>query len=216
MNLIAHRGFAADAPENTVPALRRAAALADGVELDVRRCGSGEPVVCHDETVDRLTDASGHVDSLDSAALADLNVLGSDYGIPTLDAVFDALPATTVNVELKEAGLAADVADCWASYDGDVFVSAFDADVLAEVRDAAPATSRAALCRQPTLDAARELDCAFVHPEQRVVDSAFVERAHDAGIEVNAWTVTSPASVSRLREAGVDGVIADSASVVER
>ena len=61
MRLIAHRGFAAVHPENTVRAVRAAARVADAVEVDVRRCATGELVVIHDATVDRVTDGTGPV-----------------------------------------------------------------------------------------------------------------------------------------------------------
>ena len=55
MLLLAHRGASADAPENTLTAFAEAARQgADGVELDVMLCASGELVVCHDEKLDRL------------------------------------------------------------------------------------------------------------------------------------------------------------------
>src|SRR5512142_2887541 len=47
--VLGHRGASADAPENTLAAFRLAVAQgADGVELDVWRCASGEVVVIHD------------------------------------------------------------------------------------------------------------------------------------------------------------------------
>jgi len=49
MQVIGHRGCADVYPENTVRAVTRAANFLDAVEVDVRRCGSGELVVFHDE-----------------------------------------------------------------------------------------------------------------------------------------------------------------------
>ncbi|MGH8733630.1 MAG: glycerophosphodiester phosphodiesterase family protein [Burkholderiales bacterium] len=47
---VGHRGAAALAPENTLAAFRLALAQgADGIELDVWRCATGEVVVVHDE-----------------------------------------------------------------------------------------------------------------------------------------------------------------------
>ena len=52
--IFAHRGASAYAPENTLEAFRMAADMkADGVELDVHICRSGELVVTHDETAER-------------------------------------------------------------------------------------------------------------------------------------------------------------------
>ena len=53
--VIAHRGASADAVENTRAAFRLAREQsADGVELDVLRCGSGEVVVVHNDDLVRL------------------------------------------------------------------------------------------------------------------------------------------------------------------
>ena len=53
--IFAHRGASGYAPENTLEAFRLAAEMgAHGVELDVHICRSGELVVTHDETVERV------------------------------------------------------------------------------------------------------------------------------------------------------------------
>lgn len=55
--VIAHRGFSAAAPENTLPAFELAlSAEADLVELDVHQTRDGVLVVLHDATLDRTTD----------------------------------------------------------------------------------------------------------------------------------------------------------------
>ena len=74
VTLIGHRGCAAQYPENTVGAIERAAPHVDAVEIDVRRCGSGEVVVVHDADLGRLTGASGSVADADYDELRDLTV----------------------------------------------------------------------------------------------------------------------------------------------
>ena len=72
--VIAHRGGARRAPENTLVALTGAEALgAEAVELDVRLSGDGEVVVIHDPTVDRTTDGTGRVGRFTAAALGRLD-----------------------------------------------------------------------------------------------------------------------------------------------
>lgn len=72
--LFAHRGCSALAPENTLPAFRRALEKGVfGIELDIRRCGTGELVVIHDKTVDRTTDGSGGVEELSLKAIRELD-----------------------------------------------------------------------------------------------------------------------------------------------
>ena len=109
MRLIAHRGFAGVNPENTLTAVGEAATVADAVEVDIRRCATGELVVVHDETVDRVTDGEGPVADHSLAELRGLDVLGTGEGVPTLEAVLEAVPdGVGANVELKEPGTAAD------------------------------------------------------------------------------------------------------------
>jgi len=94
MRLIAHRGFADRYPENTLRAVREASRFADEVEVDVRRCDSGELVVVHDCTVDRVTDEEGAVAHHSLAELRALDVLGTGEGVPTLAEVLSAVPPT--------------------------------------------------------------------------------------------------------------------------
>lgn len=216
--LIAHRGFADTFPENTLPAIHGAVARsADMVEVDCRRCGSGEVVVVHDETVDRVTGASGRVDSMDAGTLADLDVLGSGAGIPTLEAVVEALPGDVgLNVELKERGLAEDVIATVEPIAAEVIISAFDPDVLAEAAAAGNRPLALLVDRRPrsAVRRARTANCAYVHPKAGLcLRSMLIRRAHRAGLEVNAWTVRSRRMGRWLIRLGVDGLIADAPHV---
>jgi glycerophosphoryl diester phosphodiesterase len=63
--VVAHRGAAAVAPENTMEAYRRAVEMgADAIELDVHLTGDGKLAVIHDETLERTTDLTGAVASM--------------------------------------------------------------------------------------------------------------------------------------------------------
>lgn len=56
--VIAHRGYSGAAPENTLPSFAAATlAGADMVELDYHHTADGAPIVLHDATLDRTTDA---------------------------------------------------------------------------------------------------------------------------------------------------------------
>ena len=216
MRLIAHRGFATEHPENTLGAVRLAAERADAVEVDARRCGSGEVVVIHDETVDRTTDGSGRVDEHGREELAALSVYGSEEGVPTLAEVGSALPEWVgLVLELKETGLAADALEAVSGLD-DVVVSSFLPDALAECRDVdADVPLALNALESGGVAEARELDCAAVHPHHGLCSPDYVDRAHDAGLAVNAWTVDDRETARGLAEVGVDGVIADRSDVLD-
>jgi glycerophosphoryl diester phosphodiesterase len=213
MRLIAHRGFADRYPENTLRAVREASRFADEVEVDVRRCDSGELVVVHDCTVDRVTDGEGAVAHHSLAELRALDVLGTGEGVPTLAEVLSAVPPTVgVNAELKEVGLADDVLRLAARADAQVTVSSFHANELEGCRGVDEAVPRAYLFEDDpdqALAFARETDCAYLHPAVDAVDERLVNRAHHDGMSVNAWTVADRATAERLCDLGVDGIIAN-------
>ncbi len=111
--VIAHRGFAGVAPENTVAAARNATERtgASMLEIDVQPAACGTPVVIHDERLEGtrdgqpLTDAEGLVWETTLEAIRDAAVLGTDETVPTLEAFLEEIPnATAVNVELKNPG----------------------------------------------------------------------------------------------------------------
>ncbi|HET6378487.1 MAG TPA: glycerophosphodiester phosphodiesterase family protein, partial [Methylocella sp.] len=69
---IAHRGLHSrlgGAAENTLAAASAAIARNYAIECDVRRSKDGKAIVFHDETLDRLTQASGPVGAFSAAAL---------------------------------------------------------------------------------------------------------------------------------------------------
>ena len=111
--VIAHRGYAGVAPENTIEAATRAAARDETamLEIDVRPAACGTPVVVHDEHLDGtrdgrpLTDAAGLVRETPLEVLRETRVLGTEATVPTLSELLAAVPDTVgVNVELKGCG----------------------------------------------------------------------------------------------------------------
>src|SRR3990170_1715594 len=60
VQIIAHRGYSARAPENTLAALEAAvAAGADAVEFDLHTAACGTPVLFHDAMLSRTTNGVG-------------------------------------------------------------------------------------------------------------------------------------------------------------
>lgn len=217
MELIAHRGCAEEYPENTIHAVERASRRLPSVELDVRGCRSGELVVFHDATVDRVTDGSGSVARMDWDELRELEVLDSGERIPLLSEALDAIPAgVSVQVELKQAGIAADAVAAVAESGVEARFTSFRPDALAEVREHDPGASLGYLFGHSVgvetgLATALALDCEYLHPHSALcIETDVVERAHEQGMAVIAWAAEDPATVADLRAAGVDGTTADS------
>jgi len=111
---VAHRGGAAQWPENSLTAFRNAIAMgARGLELDVHLTADGEVAVIHDATLDRTTTGAGPVARCTAADLARARLRGRDgavtgEGVPTLGAVLALVAPTDVAllVEIKTPGAA--------------------------------------------------------------------------------------------------------------
>ncbi|MGI6380774.1 MAG: glycerophosphodiester phosphodiesterase [Anaerolineae bacterium] len=226
--IIAHRGFSAEAPENTLAAFDAAArAGADGVELDVTMCASGDVVVIHDDTIDRTTNGSGRVRdmSLETLRMFDagrwFDASYEGQFIPTLGDVLDLIGETMmVNIEIKastnkdegiEDGVIALVHQ--RRMQDRVLISSFSPIALWRMRRRAPELERA-LLTAPKLPfllgtgwPAGLVRAHALHPHHSQVDADYVERAHAKGRAVNVWTVDEPAEMRRLCRLGIDGII---------
>src|SRR5919112_1912922 len=108
MQNVAHRGYSAVAPENTLPAFAAAGpAGATLVEFDVRTTADGVPVVIHDRTVDRTTNGTGAVWELTADEVRALDA-GSWFSpayagvrVPLLTEVLDMLAGARLLLEIK-------------------------------------------------------------------------------------------------------------------
>jgi len=226
--VLGHRGASAEAPENTLAAFRLAAAQgADGVELDVWRCGSGEVVVIHDEDTARTCGERLPVPETPLARLRALDAgawKGARFAgerVPLLAEALEALPGAIVNVELKarrrggDAGLARAVAAviAQARAEARVLVSSFDFSLVAAFREAAPRVATGLLFEPAWHRALRvplatwRLRPSALHPDRALCTPARLAAWVAAGRAVNAWTVDDPAEVARLAGAGVAALI---------
>ncbi|MFW5965281.1 MAG: glycerophosphodiester phosphodiesterase [Halodesulfurarchaeum sp.] len=169
MDVICHRRCPTDDPENTAEAARDVSDRVDMVEVDLRRCGSGEIVVFHDRTLDRLTERSAPVAETSLSELQTATIDDTDATIPTLEELLVAIPAGIgVNLELKEPGMADAVTAAARSTDRAIIVSSFDPHTLEPLRE----VSTAFLFDPETpedwergLETAIQQSCSFVHPQ---------------------------------------------------
>src|SRR3989338_7322297 len=111
IEIIGHRGCGYE-PENTPRAFHEALRQkVDRIELDVWRCTSGELIVIHDETLDRTTNGTGRAADFTLTELQSFDA-GIGERIPTLDQILRiAVGKTKICIELKEPGLADDIAE---------------------------------------------------------------------------------------------------------
>ena len=229
MELIAHRGLSARAPENTLAALRLALEeRADAVEWDVQASADGIPVLLHDDTLDRTTDGSGRVDAHSLMELRALDAgswFSESYAGQPVPSLAEALALTAgrcdrIYPELKagmSTGIVARVVDeigasGWAT---DTVVLSLDWETLGHVRrlsDLRIGFVVGAVERYGrALSLAAEDGNAIVDPDRRILleDPGLAKQAAGAGVELAAWTVNDAAEARRLLDMGVESLTTD-------
>lgn len=226
MQIWAHRGASAYAPENTLAAFALARELgAQGIELDVQRTADGELVVCHDETIDRTSTGSGAIVELTLEQLRQYDFSAGFVGlkspIPTLAEVFDLLDGTelTLNIELKDSiepypGMAEQVAELvrHRGWEERVLISSFNHVSIAKLAADRVGIPLAVLYEGPIFepwDYAERVGAQALNPSGYAlrIQPETVAKAHERGLAVNVWTINDPAQ-ARLAEAiGVDAII---------
>lgn len=235
MIIVAHRGASGLAPENTLPAFKKAVELgAPWVELDVHLTRDGVAVCFHDDRLDRLTPEKGKLSDWEWEPVSKLPVMPGAFGgqypearIPLLLDVFKNIPAPTrFTVELKketerpallvartmEAILAADVLDRVR------FIS-FEQDLLRQLRawkadgrtgaDLPIGVLGSRKDRDQMFERAREVKAVAIHLNSPAVDEAWRAQVREQGFLVNAWTVNTEGEWGRLAGLKVEEVTTD-------
>ena len=238
--MFAHRGGCSLGPENTIAAFDRGLDTgADGLELDVRLSADGVVVVCHDETLERTTDASGPVSAHTAAELSRVDAgyhftdhagrhpfRGQGVNIPTLRDVFKRYPDIPIIVEMKpdteDMGLAVAAEVVAADAVERVCAAGYGSRSLAATRSVLPGMASSANRMEVRLalyrswagwPARRASYGGYQVPEHagslRVVSPRFIRHAHRAGLEVQVWTVDEADDMRRLLGWGANALISN-------
>ena len=222
---VAHRGFhdrAAGRIENTIPAAEAAIARGFAIECDLQLTRDDVAVVFHDDTLDRLSEATGPVAARTLAELKDVRLRGTDARIPT----FEELLATVAGrvpliVEFKSAfdrnrRLEQVASPRLASYAGPLAVMSFDPSSLLALKKAVPAIPRGMVADcftdaewQP-IPPLRRLALRHLAAAPRVMPSFVAYGVHDLpadaplllrhlGMPLLTWTVRTEADRATAR-----------------
>lgn len=213
--VIGHRGAAAVAPENTLASFARAAA--DGAamaEFDVRLSADRQPVVFHDDTLERTTAGRGAVKAHTLAELRSLGVASLDEVLALCGRL-----GLRINLEIKpDRGAEAETARVALERARAVWrgppplVSSFSRRALEAAVAAAPDWPRGLLVGGLPADwrrAAERLGCVAVHADHRRLDAGRVAEIREAGLAALAFTVNDVERAVCLWDWGVAAVFSD-------
>ena len=237
-HLIAHRGGAALAPENTIAAFEQAVRLwqPDIIELDVRATADGRCVLMHDPTLDRTTNGSGPIATRTLEELKRLDAGATfraldgtqpfrDRGvtIPTIEEVLETFPDQRFIVEVK-IGTAQkplfEAIERFGAHERVLAAGERDADRDLFRRYRGPTSesgdSMRRMYRRHKLrlmrswrPKTRAVQFPFEHRGRRVINKRLVRELKRKGVVVHIWTVNDPDDMRMLLDWGVDGILSD-------
>lgn len=235
VRVVAHRGGAGEAPENTVAAARLASSRGFSVEGDLRKTADGQWVVLHDSTLTRTTNVSGVFPSratapVTSFTLADVKQLdaGTWFSpqfagerVPTL---YEWLQASSgaphIDLEVKGTGLTAtDAQDLGRQFSaaiadmnlGPMTVSSVDAGWLVQMKAALPSLRLGALlgaAPDAAQSAALGSVVSVVYLPVSAVNASVYAQTRGADLEVATYTANSPSEMENAL-AFSDAVVTD-------
>jgi glycerophosphoryl diester phosphodiesterase len=243
--VIAHRGAAHDAPENTLAAFRLAWERgADGIEGDFYLSKDGQVVCIHDKTTGRT---AGKAHNLAVAASTSAELRRLDVGrwkdpkyagerMPTLEEVLATVPpGKRIYIEVKCGPEIVPALGQVLQATGfpleQARVIAFDADVIAAVKRDLPGLRAYWLTGYkkrnggelaPDRESVRrtlekiQADGLDSQANAAAVDRAWIEAMQESGLEFHVWTVNDPKEAARWADWGVDSITTDRPAVVLR
>jgi glycerophosphoryl diester phosphodiesterase len=226
--VIAHRGYSAKFPENTMKAFIEAEnANADGIELDVQLSKDGEVVVIHDEKLNRTTSGRGYVKDFTLEELKKLDAgilfpeLTEKQTIPTLKEVLAWLNTNslTCNIELKNGvfryeGMEEKVIQLVREYhlSERIVLSSFNHYSIVYCYRHAPEIEIAPLLSEglymPWVYAA-SIQAKGYHPHYLAAPNEVITPSLESRIAVRPYTVNKEEEMERLFEIGCSAFITD-------
>jgi len=222
---VAHRGYHdrdAGRIENTIAAAEAAIARGFAIECDVQVTRDDVAVVFHDDTLERLTAATGRVSKMTLAELKSVPLAATATVIPTLEEFLAAVAGRVpLFVELKSdfAGnrrLEQAAAPALAAYAGPLAVMSFDPESMVTLRRMLPSVPRGMVADRFSDDEwsmippLRRLALRHLAAAPRVMPSFVAWGVHDLpadaplllrhlGVPLLTWTVRTAADRSTAR-----------------
>lgn len=216
---IGNRGAKGHLAENTIESIKKALDLGvDGIEIDVHRCASGELVVFHDFTLDRMTTGSGEISKHTLNQLKRVEVKGY-YKIPTLSEVLTFVNnKCLLNIDLRGQDTAKEASRLIAFFVekkgwdyNNIIISSLQKDLLETVYKINSKIPLGVLTNTNLDEAihfAKKIHAVSIHPDFTMLTQEIVEGLKE-DYKVFAHTVNNLKPIERIKSYGVDGIISD-------
>jgi glycerophosphoryl diester phosphodiesterase len=220
--VIAHRGDASNAVENSLEAIHRALSLpVDMIEIDIRKSRDNDLFVMHDKMTGRTAGKDINIERATSDEISRIR-LNNGEPVPTLTDVIKAVAGSAgLNLEIKSDGAGLLVAEYFASsdYDGYVLLSSFKETEVLAVRRALPSMPTSIIFDVFTVrevPSYKEQGYRIVILRKKTVSEKLVDACHKQGIDIYVWTVDDEEEMRKFITWGVDGIYSNRPSVLKK
>ncbi len=220
--IIAHRGAAGKAPENTHAAFLQAIDdRTDWIELDVQESADGEVVVMHDSDFMKLAGDRTKIWDATQSQLAEIDIGSwfdpsfSSERVPTLKEVLELSKGKAkVVIELKYYGhdknleqRVVEVVEATGMVNETAIMS-LKYDAVKKMRSIRP-DWKIGLLSTTAIGDLTSLDTDFLAVSRGMATAGFIRRVHEANKKIYVWTINDQVSMSQMISLGVDGLITD-------
>ncbi|MGF7012951.1 glycerophosphodiester phosphodiesterase [Ornithinibacillus bavariensis] len=230
----AHRGSLTEAPENTLPAIKKAIEHgARAIELDVQLSRDNQLVVIHDHNFRRFNStAKGLVKdyTLKEIKTIDVGFTFSEeftgVSLATLDEILEICPLDTIlNIEIKNIpviydGIEVLLYNCLKNHNrlNNLIISSFDHEALQKFQTLAPDIPIGLLLYYRILKPwtyAKNcgLNLYSIHPLQSWTDKELITESKKLGLKIYPYTVNDKERYKELIDLGVDGVFSNNPEI---
>jgi glycerophosphoryl diester phosphodiesterase len=226
ITLVAHRGYSAQAPENTIPAIQKAAEYGfDYVEIDIRQTKDGVWVLMHDEDIKRTTDGKGKVSELTYKQVVGCNIDKNckEYDkvkIPSLDEMLSRCGTLGLHpvIEIKQSGTECieELMNFLGYRTSECTIIAFDREQVELInklmKDATTSLTSARVelywltrdLSDETLETAKaDTSIGVSFNGNKAGKPEEIKKFTDAGIKLATWTIDKPARLAELYSLGI-------------
>lgn len=240
--IIAHRGGAKLAPENTLASFENAIAIGvEMIEIDVHFSKDSEIIVIHDGSLNRTTNGSGEIKDLTLEEIKKYDAgswFSEDFKNEKVSTLAEVLQMINGRCKLlieikggddKYPGLEEKIVQTVKDYNAMewVVIQSFNRNSVLHIKEMDPELITYFLLGKnfnefyselsKQVNAGNHIEKKFdgVAPHHSSLNKERVDLLHKAGFDIFTFTVNKPSDMENVIAIGVDGIITDSPDVLK-
>lgn len=215
----AHRGASEYAPENTLSSFYLGLLQgANGIETDVQRTKDGVLILFHDNTLDRVSNASGKISEYTYQELLSFKIYGNCTSgfydkIVSLEEFLEKFASYDIKfaIELKGEGVEEEALSMICKYGilNKTTFTSFNFEYIKKIKQMDPKARVGWLTENPgdeEINKLLDISGEEMAPKAECVTKEMMDVLRDKGLDVRAWGVFNVQLMKKMCDLNVDGM----------